>query len=80
MNELTDVWTLETPDEEQASELLNIIIEQAINDRRVSCRNYLKKLWPECTWQTIKSRLIVEGSAWYVFYMDGVRQHMLNTA
>lgn len=37
------------------------IAEAAINgDRKL--QNYLKKLWPECSWQTIKERLQIEGS------------------
>lgn len=78
MEQLTDVWTLETPTEEIASDSLNSIAEQAYNSDRKS-QNYLKKLWNK-SWQSIKAKLEVEGSAWYVWWMDGVRQHLLNRA
>ncbi len=37
------------------------IAEAAINGNR-KLQNYLKKLWPECSWQTIKERLQIEVS------------------
>ena len=77
--QLTDVWTLETPDEEGASIDLNLIIEDAFNHSRQAI-NYLRRLWDDESWTSIKSKLEVEGSAWYVWYMDGVRQHLLNNS
>lgn len=75
---LTDVWKLETPDEELASEDLNIIIEQAFKFGGSSHRAYLRRLWDGEPWHSIKRKLITEGSTWYVWYMDGVRQHLYN--
>ena len=78
METLTDVWKLETGDEEMASEDLNMVIDNAMKFTGTRERNYLKGLWPECSWKTIRERLDTEGSVWYVFYMDGVRQHLIN--
>ena len=77
MEQLTDVWTLETTDEEYASDDLNQIIDMSLNHDRAA-QNYLRKLWDGEKWDSIKSKLEVEGSCWYVWYMDGVRQHLIN--
>jgi len=74
---MDDVWVLETSEQDFASEDLSRITEVAINGDR-TWQNYLKKLWPECSWQTIKERISAEGSIWYVFWMDGVNQHLAN--
>ena len=78
MQQLSDVWVLETPDEEIASIDLNHIIEQASKFSGVSERAYLRRLWDGESWHSIKTKLQIEGSAWYVWYMDGVRQHLFN--
>lgn len=78
MQQLTDVWTLETPDEELATIDLNFIIDEAMKFRGVSERAYLRRLWDGENWQSIRAKLLTEGSAWYVWYMDGVRQHLAN--
>ena len=78
MNQLlTDVWTLETPDEEAAANDLNWFVEEAFRGSRRAI-NYLRKLWGNESWQSIKAKLQAEGSDWYVWWMDGVRQHLLN--
>jgi len=77
-NTLTDVWTLETPSEEYASGDLNIIIDKSFRFSGSSERAYLRKLWDGESWKSIKAKLMVEGSCWYVWYMDGVRQHLMN--
>lgn len=74
---MDDIIKLESPAQDIASEDLNIIIDFARAGHRKS-QNYLKKLWPECNWKTIKERLEAEGSIWYVFYMDGINQHLQN--
>lgn len=78
METLTDVWTLETENEEFVSDDLNRIIDRAMEFRGTSARAYLRKLWDGESWQSIKAKLMVEGSTWYVWYMDGVRRHMIN--
>ena len=73
---MTDVWQLENQEQIAASEDLNIIIELALAGNR-KFQNYLKRLWGD-SWQTIKERINTEGSVWYVWYMDGVNQHIAN--
>jgi len=76
MQQLGDVWTLETPLEEQASASLSQVAELACGGNR-KAQNYLKRLWDE-RWQSVKTKLETEGSVWYVWWMDGVRQHIVN--
>lgn len=75
---MNDVWTLETPDERFASEDLNPIIDEAMKFEGTGARNYLRSLWDNESWHSIKEKLLTEGSCWYVWYMDGVRQHLSN--
>ena len=75
-----DVWVLETPDEEVASIDLNQIVERAFKFSGVSERAYLRKLWDGESWKSIKAKLQAEGSTWYVWWMDGVRQHIINNS
>ena len=74
---MSDIWCLETDKQQFASEHLSSIANIAITGDR-KAQNYLKKLWPECSWQTIKERIMVEESTWYVFWIDGVNQHLVN--
>lgn len=74
---LSDVWCLESSDQEFASDHLSQICNIAIAGNR-KAQNYLKSLWPECKWLTIKNRIMAEGSTWYVFWMDGVNQHLFS--
>tara|TARA_Y100000296_G_C5033448_1_gene186052 strand:+ start:113 stop:367 length:255 start_codon:yes stop_codon:yes gene_type:complete len=78
MEQLTDVWKLESEDQDWASEDLNHIIDKALKFEGVSERAYLRKLWDGESWQSIKERASTEGSVWYVWYMDGVNQHLRN--
>ena len=77
---MSDIWKLETPNEELASIDLNFIIEDAFKFEGVSERAYLRRLWDGESWKSIKEKLMTEGSAWYVWYMDGVRNHMIQLA
>lgn len=72
-----DVWQFESKAEVVAAQDLNIIITQATEGNR-KAQNYLRKLWGSESWQSIKSKLAVEGSVWYVWYMDGVRKHLMS--
>lgn len=76
MEQLTDVWILETPDEEMASTDLNQIIERAFKFRGNSERAYLRRLWDMESWKSIKAKLQVEDSTWYVWRMCGVINHL----
>lgn len=72
----TDVWQLELEAEEIGQEDLIEIVDDAIKGNR-KAQNYLKKLWDE-KWLPIKEKLLTDGSVWYVWWMDGVRQHLRN--
>lgn len=78
MKQLTDVWTLETPDEEMAATDLNRVVERAFQFSGVHDRAYLRRLWDMESWKSIKAKLQVGSSTWYVWWMDGVRQHLWN--
>jgi len=56
---------------------LNRITDLAIAGQRKS-QNYLCKLWDNESWPSIKAKLLTQGSAWYVWWMDGVQQHLCN--
>lgn len=77
-NQLTDVWKLESADQDMASDDLNCIIDKALTFRGVSERAYLRKLWDGESWESIKRKALTEGSVWYVWYMDGVNTHLRN--
>jgi len=68
------VITLETKEERMYSDLLsNICIEAQEGNRQA--QNFLKKLWKE-NWKSILKKLNTDGSVWYVWWMDGVRELM----
>ena len=77
---MTDVWVLENTSQECASTDLGFIIDQALTFQGVSERAYLRRLWYGEPWPKIKEKLLTEGSVWYVWYMDGVNQHLHNLA
>ena len=68
---MNNVWKLETPDQDNASDIINWLYDQARHGNSTSARNKLKKLYGD-SWETIKERMETEGSVWYVWYMDGV--------
>jgi len=70
-NNLGDVWSLETPTEEEACKNINCLYEQA-KQGKIRARNTIKKCYDE-DWPGIKEKMETEGSVWYVWYMDGVR-------
>lgn len=69
---LSDVWALETPDQENACDYMNFLFDQAMLGK-VSARNLIKKCYGD-VWPLIKERMMAEGSTWYVWYMDGVNK------
>jgi len=77
------IWKLESPDQDVASEDLNRIIDYTLDVKnsfgaRMQNIKYLIKLWDGEKWHSIKEKLMTEGSGWYVWYMDGVNQHLNN--
>ena len=75
---MSDVWCLEKQEQEDAIIDLTFIVEAAMKFRGVSERAYLRGLWDGERWKSIKDKLQTEGSAWYVWWMDGVNQHLRN--
>lgn len=75
---LSDVWTLETPDQEFAIDDLQSITYRAMKFEGSHERAYLRKLWDGESWKSIKEKLMTEGSVWYVWWMDGVNAHLRN--
>lgn len=69
---MDDVWNLETSEEKQAIEELNLVMEFAMNGD-IKFQNILRKVWDNESWKSIKEKLETEGSVWYVWTMDGVR-------
>jgi len=73
-NIIDDVWKLETPSQELASEEINWLYQQATEHRSTSAWNILKSLYDD-NWETIRERMEAEGSIWYVlWYMDSVNE------
>lgn len=73
---LGDVWKLETPVQDAAIQDLQFIVDSAMNGNRAS-QNYLRTLWDGEKWESIKEKINTEDSVWYVWWMDGVNQHIL---
>ncbi len=69
-----DVWTLESKDEEFAANILSGIAQKAI-EGDIGEQQYLSSLWGE-KWPQVKKKLEAEGSTWYVWWMDGVREFL----
>ena len=75
---LGDVWKLESLAQDEAAEDLCRIVDEAMTFKGTTARAYLRKLWGGESWQSIKRKLQTEGSVWYVWWVDGVNQHLSN--
>ena len=74
--EISNVWILESPDEQTASDILNMdYIQPAFEGDKIA-QKFLVKLWDNESWESIKEKLETEGSVWYVWWMDGVSAFM----
>tara|TARA_B110000503_G_C6908416_1_gene313634 strand:+ start:283 stop:522 length:240 start_codon:yes stop_codon:yes gene_type:complete len=73
-NKQSDVWKLESEDQEQACNTINYLYERA-RAGQVYPRNVLKRVFGD-NWDTIKERMETGGSCWYVWYMDGVNNYL----
>lgn len=72
---MTDIWELESPSQDIAADEISMVVDKALNHDRKAI-NYLRKLWDGESWESIKQKLATEGSAWYVWWMDGVSHHL----
>lgn len=71
-----DVWNLATPDEDMASDDLNRIMDNAM-EGDVEAKDYLVNIiWDGDDWETIIERAETDGSAWVVWWMDGIQVHL----
>lgn len=68
---MDDVWVLESREELAACDVLASIATDAFEGKE-GAQSMLEDIWNE-SWDSIKSKLEVEGSTWYVWWMDGVR-------
>lgn len=54
---------------------LSAIIDLARKPDGTAERSYLRELWDGESWASIKKKLDTEGSAWVVWYQDGLSAH-----
>lgn len=74
-DKLTNVWELETLDEQRANDDLLGIAYCAFAGQPWAVA-YLTDLWDGENWDSIKIKLETERSVWYVWWRDGVRKHL----
>lgn len=74
--QMGDVWKFESPDEDNVSDELNDVCNEARNGN-IEAQQFLSDLWDE-SWDSIKGKLATEGSVWYVWWMDGIHRYMEN--
>jgi hypothetical protein len=80
------IINLETTREETASYILSEFIQEAIETKDRNLIRRIRRLWRYDVfgrgskngerWSEIKKKCSVEGSTWYVWWMDGVRAFM----
>ena len=69
---------LETSTEDRFNDLLDRICQSAKKGNKKAQKYLSKKIWKE-QWQTISLKLDVEGSVWYVWWIDGIHELMKDT-
>lgn len=67
---------LESRDQEDAGYMLWQDIELADKTKDPDLIAEIRLLWDNEEWDDIITKARVEGSAWYVWWMDGVRAYM----
>jgi len=71
------VICLESAMELDYSQFLSELIEEAKASGSEDDIALIKSFWDnQDDWETIQERAAVEGSAWYVWWMDGVRAYI----
>lgn len=73
---MSSVIKLETSEEEVASYHLANLIQKAIDTDDQRLVIYIRRLWDNESWDSIQCKFRTEGSAWYVWWMDGVREYI----
>jgi hypothetical protein len=69
----SNVWVLETDQEEAYSYILSERIYAAMGSHDPNERKSIRLLWGNEKWKSIIKKFQTEGSVWYVWWMDGVR-------
>ena len=67
---------LESADEEFYSFSLSTWINETIESQDKVSMAAISQLWDGEPWESIVEKVRVEGSTWYVWWMDGVRTYM----
>jgi hypothetical protein len=67
---------LESTDEEFYSFSLSTWINATIESQDKTSMAAISQLWDGESWESIVEKVRVEGSTWYVWWMDGVRTYM----
>lgn len=68
-----DVLELKSEEEKMVSDMLSKITDKAL-EGNIEQQQFLSNLWNGESWDSIKSKVLAEGSTWYVWWMDGVRK------
>lgn len=68
---------LESAELEDASYILSQNIELAEKTKDPEAIAEIRALWDDEPWEEIVAKARVESSAWYVWWMDGVRAFLL---
>ena len=68
---------LESAEQEDAGYILMQDIELAEKTKDPGAIAAIRALWDDEPWEEIVAKAHVEGSAWYVWWMDGVRAFLL---
>lgn len=67
---------LETKREEAYSYMLSDWLQEVIDSQDPKAIESIRSLWDGESWASIQRKFQVEGSTWYVWWMDGVRAYM----
>ncbi len=71
----SSITCLESADEEYYSFSLSTWINETIESDCEESKAAIRQLWDGEEWDSIVAKVNVEGSAWYVWWMDGVRTY-----
>jgi len=72
VEEVGDVWDFETTEEDLYAELLNELCTKAI-EGDIDLQRYLTGIFGG-NWESVKAKLLTEGSVWYVWWKDGLNK------
>ncbi len=68
---------LESDVEKDYAHFLSEFIQETIEDKNPESIATIRSFWDnEYSWEEIQEKAAVDGSTWYVWWMDGVRKYM----